>query len=139
MILRNFISRQSFTVYMENSLRFEISLLSICTEVSFTTPEVIWTLIMKLPHTEVKFYPEVKSQTGLSSLWVSCKRALRKKHCFRLIKNYYVSMCIRMLRNNFWKGFEISRLVVVKLPCKRNDFSRRLEIPNWFEFTSGLM
>ena len=32
---------------------------------------------MKLPHTEVKFYPEVKSQTGLSSLRVSCKRALK--------------------------------------------------------------
>ena len=31
---------------------------------------------MKLPHTEVKFYPEVKSQTGLSSLRVSCKGAL---------------------------------------------------------------
>ena len=36
----------------------------------------MWTLIMNLPHTEVKFYPEVKSQTGLSSLRVSCKRAL---------------------------------------------------------------
>ena len=46
------------------------------TEVSFTTPEVMWTLIMKLPHTEVKIYPEVKSQTGLSSLRASCKRAL---------------------------------------------------------------
>ena len=43
---------------------------------SFTTPEVMWTLIMKLPHTEVKFYPEVKSQTGLSSFRVSFKRAL---------------------------------------------------------------
>ena len=32
---------------------------------------------MKLPHTKVKFYPEVKSQTGLSSLRVPCKRALR--------------------------------------------------------------
>ena len=32
---------------------------------------------MKLPHTEVKFYPEVKSQNVLSSLRVSCKRALR--------------------------------------------------------------
>ena len=31
---------------------------------------------MKLPHTEVKFYPEMKFQTGLSSLRVSCKRAL---------------------------------------------------------------
>ena len=72
MILRNFISLRAFTVYMENSLRFEI-----CTEVSFTTPEVMWTLIMKLPHTEVKFYPEVKSQTGLNSLRVSRKRALK--------------------------------------------------------------
>ena len=33
---------------------------------------------MKLPHTEVKFYPVEKSQTGLSSLWVSCKRALKQ-------------------------------------------------------------
>ena len=33
---------------------------------------------MKLPHTEVKFYLEVKSQTGLSSLRVSCKCALIK-------------------------------------------------------------
>ena len=32
---------------------------------------------MILPHTEVKFYPEVKSQIGLSSLRISCKRALR--------------------------------------------------------------
>ena len=31
---------------------------------------------MKLPQTEVKFYPEFKSQTGLSSLRVSRKRAL---------------------------------------------------------------
>ena len=33
-------------------------------------------MIMKLPHTEVKFYPEVKSQTGLSILRVPRKRAL---------------------------------------------------------------
>ena len=25
----------------------------------------MWTLIMKLPYTEVKFFPEVKSQTGV--------------------------------------------------------------------------
>ena len=43
---------------------------------SFTLPEVIWTLIMKPPYTEVKLYPEVKSQTSLSSLPISCKRAL---------------------------------------------------------------
>ena len=48
----------------------------ICPEVSFTPPEVMGMLIMKLTHTEVKFYPEVKSQTGLSSLRVSRKRAL---------------------------------------------------------------
>ena len=45
--------------------------------VSFTTPEVMRTLIMKLPHTEVKFYPEGKSQTGLSSLRISCKAKTR--------------------------------------------------------------
>ena len=33
---------------------------------------------MKLPYIKVKFYPEVKSQTDLSSLRVSCKRALRQ-------------------------------------------------------------
>ena len=31
---------------------------------------------MNLPYTEVKFYPEVKSRTGLSSRRVSRKRAL---------------------------------------------------------------
>ena len=90
MILRNFISLRAFTVYMENSLRFEI-----CTEVSFTTPEVMWTLIMKLPHTEVKFYPEVKSQTSLSSLRVSCKRALTECLCnFPLI-----DVCMHLVSN----------------------------------------
>ena len=79
MILRNCISLRAFTVYMENcGLKFhfgEFDRSEICTEVSFSPPEVMQTLIMKLPHTEVKFYPEVKSQTGLSSLRVSCKRA----------------------------------------------------------------
>ena len=41
----------------------------IFSEVSFTTPENMWTLIMKLSHIEVKFYTKVKCQTGLSSLW----------------------------------------------------------------------
>ena len=49
----------------------------ICTELSFTLPELLRTLIMKLTYTEVKFYPEVKSQTGLSTLQVSYKRALK--------------------------------------------------------------
>ena len=32
---------------------------------------------------EVKFYPEVKSQTSLSSLQVSCKRALKQYFSFQ--------------------------------------------------------
>ena len=76
MILRNFISLRAFTVYMENSLRLKFHFgqfdgSEICTEVIFTTPELMWTLTMKLPHTEVK------SQIGVSSLRVSYKRALR--------------------------------------------------------------
>ena len=68
MILRNLISLRVFTVYMENSLQFEIFKLTeqtdcqidrseICTEVIFTSPEFMRTLIMKLPYNEVKFYP----------------------------------------------------------------------------------
>ena len=41
---------------------------------------------MKLPHTEVKFYPEVKSQSSLSSLRVSCKRALNSHHAKNMVK-----------------------------------------------------
>ena len=48
----------------------------IYTKVSFTSPELMWVLIMKLPDTEVKFYPEVRSQTSLISLRVPCKHAL---------------------------------------------------------------
>ena len=80
MILCNFVSLRAFTPYMENSLRFEISLWSIWLKWNlhrseFHSTEVMWTLLMKLPYTEVKFYPEVKSQTSLSSLRVSCKHA----------------------------------------------------------------
>ena len=85
MILRNFNLLRAFTVYMENSLRFEVSLRS--TEVSFTSPEVMWTLIMKLPYTEVKFSPEVKSQTGLNTLRVSRKRVLIEKSCQSMLHN----------------------------------------------------
>ena len=38
----------------------------ICTEVNCNSSKLMWTQIMKLPYTKVKFYPEVKSQTGLS-------------------------------------------------------------------------
>ena len=57
--------KRALNVYMENSLRFEISLRSLDRS-EFHSAEDMWTLIIKLPHTEVKFYPEVKSQTGLS-------------------------------------------------------------------------
>ena len=86
MILCNFISLWDFTVYMLNSCSLEFHFgqfdwSEICTEVSFTTPKAMWTLIMKLPWAKVKFYPEVKSQTGLSSLSVTCKHALT---CFQV-------------------------------------------------------
>ena len=82
MILRYFISLQAFTVYMENSLRFEISLRSIWPKwISLRRKSYKrW----KLPHTEVRFYPEVKSQTVLSSLRVSCNRALWKRSTRKL-------------------------------------------------------
>ena len=38
--------------------------------------ERMWTLIMNSTYTKMKFYPEVKSQTGLSSLRVSCESVL---------------------------------------------------------------
>ena len=37
-----------------------------------------------LPHTKGKFYPEVKSQTGLSLLRISCKRAQNDRIEFHL-------------------------------------------------------
>ena len=82
MILRNLFHRVHllFTWKTHYGLKFHFGQFDqseISTEVSFTPPDVMWTLIMKLPHTEVRFYPEMKSQTGLSSPRVSCKRALR--------------------------------------------------------------
>ena len=63
---------------------------------------------MKLPHTEVKFYPEVKSQTGLSSLRVSCKRALNDiftislQYQSNLILSFYVVLTVKyFIRNKF--------------------------------------
>ena len=70
---------RTLTVYMENPLQVEISLRGQFD--GFTPPKVRCMMVLRLPHTEVKFYPEVKSQTGLSSLRISCKRALRLE-CF---------------------------------------------------------
>ena len=110
MILRNFISLRAFIVYMENSLRLfhfgQLDRNEICTEVSFIPPEVMWTLIMKLPHTELKFYPDVKSQTGLSSLRVSCKRALRNQtmifiKAFLLVLLFFIYFQLVIVINAF--------------------------------------
>ena len=90
MILRNFILLRAFTVYTGNLRRFEIiskhSEWVSCTEISLTSPEIMWMLIIKLPHTKIKFYPEMKSQTGLSSLWVSCNHAVRFSIFYVIIK-----------------------------------------------------
>ena len=61
---------------------------------------------MKLPQTEVKFYPEVKSQTGLSLLRASCKRTLNKEHVFMRPKenSNRFEMSFR-LRSNIHGGF----------------------------------
>ena len=78
MILRKLISLREFTVCMENSLQFEISLPSRNLHQSeFHCARSHVNAEMKLPHTQVKFYPQVRSQTGLSSLRVSCKHALK--------------------------------------------------------------
>ena len=81
MILRYFISLRAFTVYMVNSLRYEISFRSNWPKWNLHWSEFHYARSHvnadnEVLHTEVKFYPEVKSQIGLSSLRVSCKRAL---------------------------------------------------------------
>ena len=61
-------SLQAFTDYMENycGLKFhfgQTDQTEICTEIN-------------LPCTDAKFFPEVKSQTGLRLYWVSYKHTL---------------------------------------------------------------
>ena len=101
MILRNFMSLQAFTVYMENSLRFEI-----CTKVSFTTPELMWTLT-KLPHTDVKFYSEMKSQSSFSSLWFSCKRALKLREIRLLMRNLVIILPLKSKLSGKFQRFNV--------------------------------
>ena len=98
MILRNFISLRAFTVYMENSLRFEIlhrSHVNADNEVTSHRSE---------------FYPEVKSQTGLSSLQISYKRALKEK-----ISN--VIKKINKLLVTFHVSFVIKNMNLAKKRC----------------------
>ena len=78
MILRNFISLRAFTVNMEISLRFEISLQF---NLKFRRNEFQSAQSHVNADNEVTSHRSeilyaVKSQTGLNSLLVSCKRAL---------------------------------------------------------------
>ena len=65
---------------------------------------------MKLPYTEVKFYPEMKFQTGLSLVCVSCKHVwLREKgikfspskKLLRLFKTMERDYLINLIKNTF--------------------------------------
>ena len=83
MILHNFISLRVFTVYMEKSLRFEISLPSNWPKWNLHRSEFYFNRSHvnadnKLLYTEVKFYLEVKFQTSLTSLRFSRKRGATK-------------------------------------------------------------
>ena len=59
---------------------------------SFTLLEVMWTLIMKLPHTEVKFYPEVKCWSSCSSSLVSLEVFSQHKSCWSCRQLLYVTL-----------------------------------------------
>ena len=98
----------------------------ICTKMSFTPPNVMWTLIMKWPYTEVKFYPKVKSQTGLSSLRVSCKCALMIEHFFLRLPTFFKNAQsfqhkVNLHKKKTWEGV-----------LKESYF----EVTTWKEWTS---
>ena len=61
----------------------------------------MWMLIMKLPYTEMKFYPKVKSQKGLSSLRVSSRCALNSLEIELFIN--YLTFVIKWLRLAKWR------------------------------------
>ena len=71
---------------------------------------------MKLPYTEVILYPEVKSQTSLSSLQVSCKHALSDK----IRSSHPEAFCKKGVHSNFAK-FKVKHmcqsLLHVRLVC----------------------
>ena len=79
---------------------------------------------MKLPYTKVKFYPEVKSQTGLSSLRVSRKRALIDK---KLIKNLNVNWFLKI-----WLSIPLSVWI-------KNGITQCMELLNKFLLADLMM
>ena len=76
--------------------------------------------------TEVKFYPEVESQTGLSSLRVSCKRALSQWFSY--------NFCIDCMQLKITP--DVSSLEHVYMRPEVN--SSRFEMSNRFEMSSCL-
>ena len=73
---------------------------------------------MKLPHTKVKFYPEVKSQTGLCSLRVSCKRALKLGQVWRAyayLPSYLVKGAYAKLKSLVPTDFSNPHIFCLKL------------------------
>ena len=120
--LLNSISLRAFTVYMKIMLRLEISLRSKMTEVKFApklAPDLIWTLIMKLPYTKVKFHPEVKSQTCLSSLRVfsslQYKNSLKYKQVSSLLTFF---ICLHNQLSSF-------NSIIVQMSEKRDSSNRQ--------------
>ena len=68
------------------------------------------TQIMKLPYTKMKFHPEVKSQTRLSSLRVSCKRALNQRTLSSLL-NEIISFLLNQTNNDSSSVQMLNKLV----------------------------
>ena len=104
MILRNFISLWAFTVYMENSLRFEISLRSNWPKWNLHRSDFHPARSYVNADNEVTLNrSEVlpRSETGLSSLRVSCKRALSK-----------MDFSVECFTNDFKQHFTIKRVKI---------------------------
>ena len=116
--LLNSISLRAFTVYMKIMLRLEISLRSFAPKLA---PDLIWTLIMKLPYTKVKFHPEVKSQTCLSSLRVfsslQYKNSLKYKQVSSLLTFF---ICLHNQLSSF-------NSIIVQMSEKRDSSNSKNE------------
>ena len=107
MILCNFISLRPFTIYMENQLQFEISLRKFASK---------WvSLRLKLWVSAKWNFTEVKSQTGLSSLRVSCKRALSET-----VSYFWAS--------KFICNFQITWICWIFDACSSSKFESNLQL-----------
>ena len=124
MILRNYILQQAFTVYMENSLQFEISLWSIWPKWNLHRSEFHYARSHVNADNEVtSHWSEIlpRSETGLSYLLVSCKRALT----FLVFPN---------------NSDSISYLICLNLLNSRSEMWRRSlawvhSVESWFKLT----